>query len=268
MHATLRHPLGLTLLGASLLLAAATLVVPALAPWSARVPWLLLLGLLAYAVAAIASHLPRSKPSGPELGQLQAIRQAMQVRLVERRAAGVSDTRSELMDVLSEAIVQLDTQAEPALRQLLERQEVLTGYLARIERGDLPAPSPEVLARLQAVHTRQQAAVDECVQQVADAAGMLEVVLQDSDDPGSAAHARTWTNDLLTLYDGLEAALRGGGDEDARSGSLELSGAPSPLVGLLKVWYATGKIDQQQYEHQLEVLLRPSPGDRLGDGHA
>lgn len=56
MRGALRHPFGLALLIASLLLAGAMWFLPALEPWSAQAPWVLLLGLLAYAAAVAVVH--------------------------------------------------------------------------------------------------------------------------------------------------------------------------------------------------------------------
>ena len=61
MRAVLLHPLGLTLLGGSLLLAGALRLVPGLDRWSELGPWMLYWGLLAYVASAIGMLWSRSE---------------------------------------------------------------------------------------------------------------------------------------------------------------------------------------------------------------
>jgi hypothetical protein len=207
MAATLRHPLGLTLLGISLVLAVATYVVPALRPWSPRAPWIVVWGVVAYAAAVLVTQRTRADAPSPEERKLIAIREAMQARLSERLRAEGHDRSTELTRVLSEAIAQLDRQVIPALRQLLKRQVILFDYLAAVENNSLPTPSPDVLKRLRAIHARRQAAIEECVQQAANAHGTLEAMLQAGDEIIDTGSTRSWAKDLLTLYDVIEEVL-------------------------------------------------------------
>ncbi len=245
VRATLGHPFGLTLLMATFLLAAAMRFLPMLERWSAQVPWVLAWGLLAYAATVIALRRSPAGMSGPELRKLQSIRRAMEARLAERRAAEGSKRPSELTRILSEAIRQLDEQVEPALYQLLERQRVLSGYLLGIEKGSLPEPGRDVLERLRAIHARQRAATEECVQQAANAAGTLVALLQEGDDARIAGQARTWAKDLLTLYDAIAGVLRGEREEEEIGELIEQSGTEGP--GLARA-------------------LRLSPGETGGNG--
>ena len=68
--------------------------------------------------------------------------------------------------------------------------------------------------RLQRIHSRQRAAIDECVQQASNAAGTLVALLQEGDDAMVAAEAQKWAQDLLTLYDAIADVLRGEGREE------------------------------------------------------
>lgn len=230
VRAAVGHRFGLSLLIATLLLAAAMRFLPGLERWSAQAPWVVAWGLLAYAATVIVLRRSRTDVSAPELRNLHAIRRAMEARLAERRASEGSSGPSELTRILSEAIVQLDRQVEPALSQLLERQRVLANYLSRIQNGGLPEPGPDVLERLRAIHARQKAATEECVQQAANAAGTLVALLQEGDDANIATEARTWAKDLLTLYDAIANVLRGERGEEEISELIEQSGDESPEV--------------------------------------
>lgn len=63
MRSALRHPFGLALLIASLLLAGIMGFLPGLERWSAAALWVLLLGVLAYAASVIALHRTETGPS-------------------------------------------------------------------------------------------------------------------------------------------------------------------------------------------------------------
>lgn len=216
MRAALRHPFGITLLIASLALAVAVRVVPSLEVWSSRAPLIALIGILSYAASVFAVRHTRPQESSLELRKLQSIRDQIEAQLRKLRSSEKSDGRTELARILSEAIVQLDRQVTPALRQLLERQRVLSKYLSDIGSGKLPSPGQDVLERLRGINARQRAAIEECVQQAANAAGTLVALLQESDDTSIASQARTWAKDLLTLYDAIADVLRGDDeDEDA-----------------------------------------------------
>ena len=235
----LMHPFGLALLAASFNLTLAMLVLPVLEPWSARAPWVAILGPVAYAAAVLVAGRPQPDLSAPELRTIWAVRQDMAARLAQRRAAAGGKDRSEVARILAEAIAQLDKQVIPALRELLDRQRVLSNYLALIEGSHLPSPGKDVLERLRAIHARQRAAIEECVQQAANAAGTLMALMQEGDEANVAARARAWAQDLLTLYDAIAEVLRGQTEVDEVSallGSQERSSAattpdPAPSSG-------------------------------------
>src|SRR5205823_3456155 len=65
------------------------------------------------------------------------------------------------------------------------------------------------LERLHAIYSRQRAAIDECIQQAANADATLVALLQEGDDASIARRARTWAGDLVTLYDSLAEVLHG-----------------------------------------------------------
>src|SRR5215216_3540572 len=216
----LMHPFGLALLAASFNLTLAMLVLPVLEPWSARAPWVAILGPVAYAAAVLVAGRPQPDLSAPELRTIWAVRQDMAARLAQRRAAAGGKDRSEVARILAEAIAQLDKQVIPALRELLDRQRVLSNYLALIEGSHLPSPGKDVLERLRAIHARQRAAIEECVQQAANAAGTLMALMQEGDEANVAARARAWAQDLLTLYDAIAEVLRGQTEVDEVSALL------------------------------------------------
>ena len=224
MRAALRHPFGITLLIASLLLAIAVRLIPVLERWSAQAPWVLLLGITAYVASVVA--LQRSVPesrldlSMPEMRELNSIRSVMQSELANRKGAEVGGS-SELSRMLSEAIIHLDVEVAPALRQVVQRQTDLISHLARYDSGELPLPEPIVIERLQAIRARQRAAIDECVQQASNAAGTLMALLQEGDDASVAARSRTWANDLSAIYETIAEVLRGDGGQGALAGLVE-----------------------------------------------
>jgi len=231
------HPFGLLLLAATALLAIAMATLPALAPWQARAAPVLLMGLVGYAATVLVVRTASAAPMPAEEHRLRAIRRSIADRLAERRARDASQGSSELTRLLADAVVQLDEEVIPALRQLIEREQGLARHLSRYESGELPRPDPHVLQRLQAIHARQQAAVQECIQAAVNADGALMALLQEGDDARVAARARTWSKDLLALYDSLAEVLRGGGEaggspsapEGVVVSNGEPAGAPEPI---------------------------------------
>ena len=62
MRSALAHPFPVVMLGVSLANAAAMRSLPWLEPWSGRAHWMVALGLLAYAAAAVVVYLTRAAP--------------------------------------------------------------------------------------------------------------------------------------------------------------------------------------------------------------
>ena len=164
MYAPLRHPFGLSLLAISAMLAVAAQFLPFPQRLADFAPWILLWGFTAFIVSALAVKMVRPVPSTPELRELDSVRHFMAMELSKQKARG-GDEVAQLTHVLSEAIRHLDRQVAPELQRLLERHCELNGSLARYKSGELPLPEPEVYERLQRIHSRQRAAIDECVQQ-------------------------------------------------------------------------------------------------------
>jgi hypothetical protein len=224
MYAPLRHPFGLSLLAVSAMLAVAAHLLPLPQRLEDFAPWILVWGAVAYAGTAFALKMVRPVPSAPELRELYYVRQFMARELSKQKARSGNEV-AQLTRVLSEAIRHLDRQVAPELQRLLERHCELNGSLARYSSGQLPLPEPEVYERLQRIHSRQRAAIDECVQQASNAAGTLVALLQEGDDAMVAAEAQKWAQDLLTLYDAIADVLRGEGREDEPA-SRALTAAP------------------------------------------
>ncbi len=118
----LLHPLGVTLLLASLLLAALPRAAPALAPWPDLSASLVGFGLLAY--LAIVAVVARSRPSSPyaAVRQLIEIRQAMLDRLVDlRKGAPNGSGNPGLIPIVSDAVRHLDEEILPRLEEIEAR---------------------------------------------------------------------------------------------------------------------------------------------------
>jgi hypothetical protein len=218
-RAALLHPEALTILGVSLVLAIALTLLPALRPWSDRAVWVLLLGVAAYVAVVAVAYWSRPMSTAPEIRKLRTIRQGIATLLAERQAAPRARQDAVLIGVLADAIEHLDEHLGPALEELVERQARLRQHLARYERGELPAPESGVLKRLRTIFARQQAAIDGCVQQAANAYATLVALLQESDAANVAARARTWADGLLTLHDTLIEVLRGDDDPAQQQGA-------------------------------------------------
>src|SRR4051812_8653625 len=136
------------------------LLLPMLRQWSGQAVWVLLLGVAAYlAVAGIVYFSAPTSPA-PELLEVRRIRHGIAALLAERQAARGTQRDPVLIGALTDAIRHLDEQVIPALRQLIERRWSLERELGRYQRGELHAPAPEVLERLQKLHARLQVAID------------------------------------------------------------------------------------------------------------
>ena len=200
LRAAATCPLGVTLLGLSLALAAAMTWLPALAPWSGRAGLMALLGLVAY--CATVGALCRTRPaiSSPELRDLASTRRAMTRLLAERRELE-GGGRTAWTPLLSEAVEYLDQEIAPDLRRLVWREQGLSRLLADYERGKLHRPEPDRLKRLQELHAAQRRTIDVCVQQAANAHADLILLLQEGDDERIAERASTWADDLRRVHD-------------------------------------------------------------------
>ncbi len=230
LRASLLNATGLILFALSCALAVAVLVAPPLAQHSFRAPWLLLVGVAAYALSVLAYRVDTC----PEARPLLSIRRSMAERLAELRAAPYS-SRSALIPVLAEAVRHMDTHLVPTFRGIVERHDDLSRHLVLYESGKMSAPDPENLDRLRRIYARQQEALDACVRQAANAYATLIALLQEADDAGVIEQARLWTSDLNDIYDGLAEVLSGVDPYEQAMVQLRLdSAARAPVQPLMR----------------------------------
>lgn len=261
VRAGLRHPVGLILLLASVLMAAAAVSLPTLAQWSARAVWLLLWGLLAYFVTAAVVALSSAVPPYPALRKLRKIRRAIARLLGELKAAGGN---AALIPIVDEAVAHIDDDIDPALAQIVTRHETLSKQLQQYEKGGLPLPDALIFEKLRTIHTRQREAIATSIQQAANALAMLLALTQEADEGTVANEARMWAKDLGDLHDGLAEALRGKADYDkAMQRVQEPAGDPAPIAAELDA--ALESFPPPEVE-TAPVRLQPAAGRTYPDG--
>jgi hypothetical protein len=201
----LSHPLGVTLLTTSGLLAALMVGLPALATWSDRSFLMLLLGIGAYgASAAVAARWP---PSPAELARLRAARQEIARLLVERRGSASGAVRPEWDRLASEALTTLDEDIAPALAQLLARREYLARHLGAFDRGIDRGADPVLLDTLRGDHARDIVAVATGLKGVVNAEVTLIGLLVEGEGAVVADGLRRWVADLVAVHAALAVAL-------------------------------------------------------------
>ena len=208
-RAALLHRAALALLGASLLLGIAMLVLPILRPWHGEAVWVFALGFGCYALVVAIAYWSRPVPSAPEMRELLDLRHRMAALYAELRRAPGSRANPVLLGILADAVRQLDEQLVPALRELLDRRAQLRRELRRYERGQIRAPEPAMLDRLRRMLKRIDVAVDTCLQQAANAYATLIALLQIRNDDDVTRRAGEWADGLTTLYDAMVEVLRG-----------------------------------------------------------
>jgi hypothetical protein len=206
LRTSLKHPFGMTVIVVSVVLSALLLTVPGLERWSPRASWVLMLGLATYVAIVFATAHTQPSVSAPELRTMHSVRKAFAARHAELSASSAGG-QAELTSVLDAAVRQLDEVVVPALSKVIVRNQRLARHLRRYEEGDLPAPDPEVLARLERIQTRQREVIAECVRQASNADAALVALLQEHDDRTMAASAAAWAADLLGLHDALSEVL-------------------------------------------------------------
>ena len=114
-RAALFHWAALALLGASLLLSLAMLLLPSLRPWSGQAGWVFALGVAAYLTVAAIVYWSSPTPSAPELRKVRRIRHGIAALLTERQSARGARRDPVLIGALTDAIRHLDEQVLPAL---------------------------------------------------------------------------------------------------------------------------------------------------------
>ena len=205
LRSGLRHPLALTLLLASLMLAVAVKAVPGLEQWSSRAPLFLILGFLAY--SAVVAVDVWTFPSPPLL-TMARIRQAMAAWLSSTQMAGRNGVGRAVINIVAEGIGQMDREIVPALGQLVARNQALDQHLGRYRKGELPPPDPLIIERLQSIFGHQRVAIDACIQQAANAEASLVALTQENDEATLSRMARMWADDLQDIRDALIDAFR------------------------------------------------------------
>lgn len=229
--AALVHRAALMLLGISLLLGIAMLTVPNLRPWYTQAVWVFLFGFACYLLMVAIIYWTRPAPAR-EVRELLDFRHriaALHVRL-QRRPGGRPNP--VLIGRLDDAVKLLDSELIPTLQELVERRANFQRELRNYERGEIRTPAPEMLHRLQRMLERQNAAIDGCVQQAADAYATLIALLQVANDDDVGRRAQEWVADLNILHDSLRDVLYG--DDDPAHGRAEAEGPdaeqPDPVA--------------------------------------
>jgi DNA-binding CsgD family transcriptional regulator len=217
VRAGLRHPFGLALLLAGVMLAAAMTLAPPLAPWSTRAAWVLGLGILAYLAVAAVVAWPERRRSAPELVTLSRIRESIAIRLAERQVAERGVAPTELTRLLTTSLRQLDEHLMPAFGQLVARHASLNEHLARYRTGDLPPPDGAVLDRLLDIHARQRDTIASCVRRSSSVDAALLALVQESDVAPVSVSAERWVGELLAICDSISEALQSGVDRPAQT---------------------------------------------------
>jgi DNA-binding CsgD family transcriptional regulator len=212
LGARLRNPLGLTLILVSLVLAGACAWHPDWLNLPQRLgtdaAWLLLPGVLAYLASIFAPAPALPEPKHPAMRNLLQIRHDIAARLTELRAAK-DGTSLSLVPIVSERLRQMDEGLVPKLREIVRKQQAVTGYLTEYEQGTIVTPDLEPLERLRAISARFKEAINICVQQAANAYATLLALTLETDERNLAEQARLWAADLQDIYDGLTEVLRG-----------------------------------------------------------
>ena len=213
VKAATQHPFGITVLAMSLLLALAMTRVTAMASWASWAPWVVVWGLVCYAASVFAVSRTRPTPNAPELRELEAVRRMIKTKLKERRSSE-GWSRSGVTRILEEAHENLEHRIVPAMAELLELQNSLTGMLKEFEDGTLPAPDPQRLDRLRKLHSRRKAIIEESVVQAANAAATLIALLQEHDEATVPGEVEGWAQELLNTYEAIVAVMRPGAEVD------------------------------------------------------
>ena len=207
--AALVHGAALVLLGASLLLGIAMLTLPILRPWYGQAVWVFLLGFACYLLIVAIVYWLRPTRRSPEVRELLRLRRRIAALHVELQRRPGARPNAVLIRKLDDAVRLLDEHLIPALQELVERRANLQRDLRRYERGEIRAPSPEMLRHLHEMLEHQNAAIDGCVQQAANAYAALIALLQVANDEDVANRAQEWAEGLATLYNALVDVLRG-----------------------------------------------------------
>ncbi len=208
VRAALGNLCGLTLLGLSLVVAAASLSPLVAAGWSGRALWLVACGLAAYCISVGVVARTSARVDASAVREVRRVRDRLAGLLRSERLSGHA-AAAAFVRTIHETVAQLDEEVMPALEQLAARHESVTANLARYANGELAAPDADVLERLRAVEERQRAAMAACVHQTVNAEAAVLAIINDNRDCDVVADdARTRTARLLDLHDALQEMLR------------------------------------------------------------
>jgi hypothetical protein len=202
-----RHPVGIALLSASIMVAVALTTLPPLAARANRAPLVLAAGLVAFAITATVVALPPRTPITRAMRQGRAVRRAVAARLAARQAveSGPASTHTR---VLTQALDELDRKLLPALAEVTRRHVTLGTHLAGYERGEIPLPGETALIRLKSLHQRQSAAIESFVREAANADAALLAFEQETDDAAAVDTSRRWSRHLESMHDALTDVLQ------------------------------------------------------------
>jgi hypothetical protein len=208
MEASMRHPFGIVVLVTSIGLAAAILFKLALEEWNDWRVWLLFVwGGAFYFASVVAVLRTRPTPAEPEIRQLDSVRRMLNA-IIKQRKSSEGWSRSSATRALEDAYEHLDRRIMPAMAELLTLRDHMAESLKSFEDGSLPPPQPHVLARLRRIHARQQATIDECIQQAADAAATLIALLQEREGAAVTDIPDSWVEDIVKTYEAIVETIQ------------------------------------------------------------
>jgi hypothetical protein len=205
----LLHPIPIVFLLAGVLFAAALLIIPALSSFASRAGPVALVGVIAYAAAAMIVALPGRRLDHPALRDLRAIRRTMATRLALLTNERSDIEASSLATVLSDAVRRLDRDILPACETIVSHQLALSEQLGAYRTGRLPTPDNPTLLRLQEIYRRQEKTLAACVRQAANADAALLALTQEADDDQVVRDADQWARGLVDTLDALAGMLHG-----------------------------------------------------------
>jgi len=201
----LADPMAISVLGASLALAAGVQIVE---PWSGRAPWVVGWGLAAYALAAAASFLLRAEARDSHLRAMHAIRRRMLSRLANYYVGGNRPGQPQIVQLRDQTRAAFDEEIMPPLRLLVERRNDRRTELARIEARVSGRPDADFIERLRSMSDADEAALERASQLSANADTQLFSLLESLERGGGPDAVPTWQGELDRVHIHLAEALR------------------------------------------------------------
>ncbi len=242
------HPIGLTLLGCSVVLAALLAGLPAAGALSGRALTVLLVGIGFYvACVGVVALWP---PSPPELARFRAARREI-ARLLGARQISV-EIRPEWDLVVANAVVKLDEEISPALTQLLAQRDDLRRYLSTHDRSNEGAPDPASLERLRQIRVRQDTAIATCLQRVVNAEATLIERLQESLDTRLVERLRLWVENLAAANNAIVETLESSPPTSITAPETRLQ----PVAPMPPTEYPVGLAEQPALDEMVKTALQ------------